>query len=447
MDTQWQKLSPAQKQEARFAEWMAPQGLPFASPEAERAYKERAQMFKDAVQLKKPQRVPIALLPGIVPFSYGGITVEEAMYDYDKLGHAMRKFNTDFETDIVITCLLTGAGKVFEILDYKLYRWPGHGVALDSQYQCVETEYMRADEYDLLINDPSGYWMRCYLPRVFGALGPWQMLSPLTDVIELPFTGGFMVPFGMPDVQQAFKKLLEAGQAALEWINAAVGIDVASMTTLGLPPLFSGYTKAPFDTLGDTLRGTRAIMLDKFRQPQKVLAAVERLAPLNVEAGVRIATANHGPFVFIPLHKGADGFMSNDDFKKFYWPSLKAVIVGLVREGLVPLLFVEGGYNERLSIVADPDIPACTTLWLFDRTDMKEVKKHFGGWAAFGGNLPVSLLQTGTPQDVRSNVKKLLDDVAGDGGFVLAPGAVVDHARPENLHAWIDAGREYGIYR
>ena len=156
MDTQWQKLSPAQKQEARFAEWMAPQGLPFASPEAEHAYQERAQMFKDVVQLRKPKRVPIALLPGIVPFAYGGITAEEAMYDYGKLGQAMRKFNADFETDIVITCLLTGAGKVFEILDYKLYQWPGHGVAAESQYQCLETEYMRADEYDLLINDPIG---------------------------------------------------------------------------------------------------------------------------------------------------------------------------------------------------------------------------------------------------------------------------------------------------
>jgi hypothetical protein len=40
-----------------------------------------------------------------------------------------------------------------------------------------------------------------------------------------------------------------------------------------------------------------------------------------------------------------------------------------------------------------------------------------------------------------------MDDVAQDGGFILSTGAVLDDAEPENLHALIDAGKEYGIYR
>ena len=38
---------------------------------------------------------------------------------------------------------------------------------------------MKADEYDLLIADPSNYWQRFYLPRVIGAMEPWTMLSTL----------------------------------------------------------------------------------------------------------------------------------------------------------------------------------------------------------------------------------------------------------------------------
>ncbi len=214
-----------------------------------------------------------------------------------------------------------------------------------------------------------------------------------------------------------------------------------------MPAFIGGACKAPFDTLGDTLRGTRAIMLDKFRQPKKVLAAMERLVPLAVASGVRAATANHVPVVFIPLHKGADGFMSDKDFKTFYWPTLKAVIVGLVNEGCVPFLFVEGGYNQRLDVIAqDPDIPAGSTLWIFDKTDMNEVKRRFGGWACFGGNVPASTLTTGTPEDVEAYVKKLLAEVACDGGFILSPGAVVDHCKPENMHAMIDTCRKFGVY-
>ena len=95
-------------------------------------------------------------------------------------------------------------------------------------------------------------------------------------------------------------------------------------------------------------------MLDMYRQPKKILAAMDRLVPIAIDQGVRGAHGANNPFVFIPLHKGADGFMSNDGFKKFYWPTLKAVLLGLIEAGTVPYLFVEGGYNQRLDIITDP---------------------------------------------------------------------------------------------
>lgn len=102
-------------------------------------------------------------------------------------------------------------------------------------------------------------------------------------------------------------------------------IDRARISTLGLTGLAGGFTKAPFDVLGDTLRGTRAIILDKFRQPKSVLATVERFVSIAIEAGVRSAKNSRSPVVFMLLHKGADAFMSSKDFLAFYWPTLKAV--------------------------------------------------------------------------------------------------------------------------
>ncbi len=446
MDTNWTQLSPAEKFEARFKKWLTPQGVEFADSEAQQAYATRVQMIKDVIQLKKPVRVPICPNVGFYPFAYAGVTAEEAMYDYEKLGAVLKKYHADFVPDSLAGAPIYGPGKVFEVLDYQLYRWPGHGVPATVPYQCVEAEYMHADEYDAFINDPSGFFMRLYLPRIFGALNAWQMLAPLTDILELPFLGGFMVPVGLPPVQESFQKLLEAGRLAFEWIQACVAIDGATISTLGIPPLIGGFTKAPFDTLGDTLRGTRAIMLDMFRRPDKLLAALDRLVPLAIEMGVRSSTANNNPVVFIPLHKGADGFMSNKDFKKFYWPTLKAVILGLVEEGIVPSLFVEGGYNQRLDIITDPDIPEGTTMWFFDQTDMQEVHKRFNGWACFGGNVPVSLLKAASVEDVEANVKHLIDTVGQDGGYILSTGAVLDDAKPENLHALIDTAKAYGKY-
>jgi uroporphyrinogen-III decarboxylase len=446
-DVQWNKLSPQEKYEARFKAWIEAEGVPFATPEAQKNYQQRTQMIKDVIELKKPLRVPVCPIIGFYPFAYAGVSAKDAMYDYEKLGYALKKFHVDFQPDSMASSPIYGPGRIFELMDYKLYRWPGHGVPETTPYQCIEAEYMRADEYDEFLRDPSAFFMRKYFPRIMGALSAWEMLPPFTDVLELPFMGGFLVPWGIPPVQETLKKLLEAGQLAMEWIQAALAIDGETLSTLGIPGLIGGFAKAPFDVLGDTLRGTRAIMLDMYRQPKKLLEALERITPMQIEMGVRSASGNKHLIVFIPLHKGADGFMSNKDFKTFYWPTLKALIIGLIEEGLVPYIFVEGGYNQRLDIFPDPDIPPGKTIWIFDQTDMKEVKKRFHGWACFGGNVPSSLLKAGTPQDVADYVKRLIDEVAQDGGYILANGAVLDDAQPENLHALIRTGKEYGVYK
>ncbi len=427
--------------------WKDAEGVEFASPAVRETYQRHVQMVLDAVQLRKPERVPVCPSAGFYQFAYAGVTAREGMYDYARLGYAVEKYHRDFLPDSLSGSPIYGSGKLFDILDYKLYNWPGHGVPATAPYQCVEAEYMLAGEYDQLIDDPSNYFARVYLPRVLGALAPWSNLAPWTDIQELPLTGGPMVSFGLPEVQESLRKLIAAGDAAMEWIQACTAIDNRIKASLGLPGLIGCFSKAPFDTLGDTLRGTRAIMLDRFRRPAKLLAALDRLLPLAIELGVRGATARRHPLCFIPLHKGADGFLSDADFKKFYWPTLKALILGLVKEGIVPYLFAEGGYNTRLDVIADPDIPAGTTVWLFDKTDLKEVKKRFTGWACFSGNVPVSLLKAATPQQVRDHVRRLIDEVAGDGGFILATGAVIDDAEAENLHALIDAGKEFGVYR
>jgi hypothetical protein len=439
------ELTAADKLQERFKKWKFPGGVEFARPDLQQAYQRRVQMFQDVISLKRPERIPVCPMAGFYPFAYAGVTAQEAMYDHGKLAYALNKYHTDFMPDAQTGAILSGPGKVFEILDYKLYRWPGHGVSSTAPYQCVEDEYMRADEYPLLINDPSDFFLRTYLPRVFGALEPWQMLGPLTDIVELPLVCPAMIPFGIPAVQEALTRLLEAGRAALEWAEACSRIDWSTAANLGIPGFVGGFTKAPFDTLGDTLRGTRSIMLDKFRQPKAVLAAMERLVPLAIDLGVRAANQLDIPLVVIPLHKGADSFMSPQDFRTFYWPTLKAVILGLVREGVVPFLFAEGSYDHRLDIVADRDIPAGTTMWIFDRTDLREVKRRFAGWACFGGNVPSSLLVAATPDDVRTHVRRLIDDVGRDGAYLLSTGAVIDDAKAENLHAMIDTGREYGL--
>ena len=219
--------------------------------------------------MKKPKRVPVAIATGFFPFLYAGYSCKDAMYDYEKLGKAMKKFHADFMPDTAASAGLYVPGRVLEILDYKLYHWPGHGVPENTSYQCAEAEFMKPDEYAAYMSDPSDYFIRYYLPRVMGALEPWKELPPFTDLLELPFIPWGMFPFGLPHIQETLKKLMKAGEISLEWAGKVAEIDNATITSLGLPKYQGGFSKAPFDVIGDTMRGTRAMMLDTFRKTQR----------------------------------------------------------------------------------------------------------------------------------------------------------------------------------
>ena len=78
-----------------------------------------------------------------------------------------------------------------------------------------------------------------------------------------------LVPFGLPDVQAGLQALLEAGREALQWAGVVGEVSGQAMAN-GYPSVMGGLAKAPFDTLGDTLRGTQGIMMDMFQRPDKL---------------------------------------------------------------------------------------------------------------------------------------------------------------------------------
>ncbi|MBW1775483.1 MAG: uroporphyrinogen decarboxylase [Deltaproteobacteria bacterium] len=312
----------AEKQEVRFENWIAGEGIPFVNPEAEKAYKERVTLMKDAIQLKKvPQRIPICPSAGFFPVQYAGITMYDAMYDYDALTAAWEKYCRAYNAPTSIV-----SGKMLDILDFKLYQWPGHGVAKEHEYQYVEKDWMKAEEYQDLIDDPTGFFMNIYFPRIFGSLKALEKMPLFPPVHEIPCIPPAMIPFGTEDVQAAFKSLMEAGEETIKWITALRSLN-GKMMGEGYPSFSGGFTKAPFDVIGDSLRGTRGVLMDMYRYPDELLEACERITPFMVKVGVNSCKATGHIMPFIPLHKGADGFMSDDQFHKFYWPTLRKVII------------------------------------------------------------------------------------------------------------------------
>ncbi len=450
MEKNWEQMTAAEKQEAQFQKLLSPKDsegndVQFKSSEAEAEYKANISRIKDAIQMKKtPDRVPVTIYPSMFPYYYAQVTLQDAMYDYDKCVSAFKKFIQDFKPDMHIGASVLGPGRFFELLDYKLYAWPGHGVGPNHSYQYVEKEYMKENEYDILLTDPSFYFRNFYLPRVFGALEGFTMLPPFTSILEMYGVAFNFIPFALPPVQETYKTLFEAGAEAMKWAGYMGECD-AELRSLGYPNILAGFSKAPFDVIGDTLRGTRGVMVDMYRQPDKLLKALEQQVPIMTALGVNTMQQTGNPLIFLPLHKGADGFLSDEQFKKFYWPQLKQVVEGLIEGGCIPWLALEGRWDTRLEVMQD--VPEGKTMFMIDQSDMEKAKKTVGRKACLTGNVPSSLLYLGTVDEVKDYCKKLIDTAGKDGGFFLANGAFLDEAKSENVKAMIEFTKEYGVYK
>ncbi len=166
----WQQLDWRDRRERRFQRWLSARGVEFVDDSARESYMARVQGMIDAIQLKKPQRVPVSANVHFYSAKYAGFSKKEAMYDYQKMAESLRRYHEDFQPDFQAKPV--SPAKVFELLDLKFIEWPGQNLPDEMPWQYLEGEYMKPDEYDALLADPEGYFRRSLLPRFGTAFAP-----------------------------------------------------------------------------------------------------------------------------------------------------------------------------------------------------------------------------------------------------------------------------------
>ena len=406
-------------------------------------YQERNKRIGDTVALKVPDRVPVDIAFGYFPAKYLGIPTAAAYYDYDVWLDATMKVAADFDPDGIWYINGFSTGKAMEYIDPKSVRWPGHGVK--HGHQAIEGEWMKADEWDAYFEDPGDYILRVYLPRVAGVMAPFKNLPKLSS-LGFGYRGAVVLGEALaanPEIMAAFQQLQKAGEESLKWRGKIAEFN-KHIERLGYPGNQAAGAGAPFDQISDNIRGMAGTMLDMYRQPDKLFKYMDQTQERTLARIAAMPQRTDNPRAFIALHRGSDGFMSLKQFEKFYWPYLKKVLMALIDRGIVPSIFFEGKWTDRLEYLAE--LPKGKVLGFFDLTDMFKAKEVLKNTMCLRGNVPGSILGMGSVQDVKDYCKRLIDVVGKDGGLIVCPGVVPDEAKPENLHAMIDFTKEYGVY-
>lgn len=444
MSAKWSELTREQKREERMKDWLAGTGIRFRDAKAEKMYKERAVRQQKVTMCAIPDRVPVHIPSGNFPAYYSGYNMMRVMNDYEAMERSWLRFMEDFydDMDSFMGPGFVHSAPAMEIVDYKSYKWPGHGLGEDvNSFQFVEDPIMSADEYDALIEDPSDFSFRRLVPRTVGTLKPLESFPALNTLLFLSLM--VVYPFADPSLRAAFQSLIKAGEEMEKWQKHVMKVNQAALEA-GFPAVHGGLAIAPFDIIADFLRGTRGAVLDMYRCPEKMLQAIDMLTGLTIKRILSGVNAAHGFSVSFPLHKGDDTFMSRKQYETFYWPSLKKVIDACIDEGISVHLFAEGRYNDRLEYIGD--FPKGWVTWQFDQTDMANAKKMVGKTCCIVGNVPASIVITGSAKEVKECCRKLIETCAPGGGYILSGGAMATEAAAENLRAFMEAAEEYGTY-
>jgi hypothetical protein len=406
-------------------------------------FAQKRKRLDDAIALKKPDQVPIFLPQHYLPARTEGITLKEAHYDAELWARANKNFVLKYDPDMYffIEAPINGAGQVHDILGTVAVRWPGGTLPDDVPFQYVEGEYMLQSEYDHFLADPSDYLVRVFTPRVFKNLDGLSKLPPLINLALGSYgTTVYAMAMSTPEVVESLKRLMEMSSHAMNFAMKS-GQLYAELAGEGQICAANAPALHPYDIISDMLRGMRGTMLDMYQVPEKLLSAMERLYPLSLGGAIGVAQVTGNKQIFIPLHRGADGFMSPKQFEKFYWPLLKQLINDLINAGLTPMPFFEGKYEQRVDYLQE--LPAGKCIGMFDRSDMQLLHDKLKNNLCVAGGMPASLLQTGTVESIRKQTKEVID-IFEKTGLIMSASTVMDEAKPELVQAWIDAVKEFG---
>ena len=419
-------------------------------------YKERFQRVLTTISLKEPDRVPIAPLTTFYATNQQGLSKKDAMYEPEKFAKATIDTCIPYNWDMVPPLAVVFSGVMFDILGLRFFKWPGAGqeeqrLKDNAPFQYVEGEYMKAEEYKAFFADPTGFLLRKVIPRHYSNLNGFSefpnfmsLANGFISWMQLPFF------FGLPSSKKLLETIQEATNAFFNWVQVLIKYS-KDTKKLGFPVQFMNVTQAPYDVISEFLRGMRGIMLDMYRQPEELRVLLEMMVKpsITITADLsRIFKENN--IVFIPLHRGAEGFMSFEQFETFYWPTLTKIMEGLIKNDLIPMPFFEGKYTDRFPYLAEfAKKHRGKLIYWFDQSDLAKGKEEFGDYACIKGNVPASLLITGTPQQVKEYVKRSIEDCMEGGGYIVDGGVagIPDEAKAENVKAMTEAVFKFGLYR
>ncbi len=270
--------------------------------------------------------------------------------------------------------------------------------------------------YDALFT----YYDGLYIPQAFGC--PLVFLSSGPDVSPLDINSEEDVKaLPMPNIRRDGRLPL-----ILDFAERLVRFPKREVPVLAL---FEG----PFTTSARIL-GTEKMMRGLMKNRPMVERMLEKVGQLLSDFGRALFEIGiDGLIIADPV--GSSTMISSKFYREFVLPPLQQLIVDF--KGPV-ILHVCGDTQPILTLMVET---GAKILSLDQCMDLSLARQTVAGRCGIGGNVDPIILLSGTPEDVRRETLRCLEQ-GGKKGYVLMAGCAVPAETPfENLKAMIEAAR------
>ncbi|NPV30387.1 MAG: uroporphyrinogen-III decarboxylase [Firmicutes bacterium] len=364
---------------------------------ARELYEERLNRIKTAVALGKPDRVPVVPLGNAVFAKYMNVKLSrfctEPMLANETILRAVAQLGDvdgiqQTTYNVYSLCLLW-------LSDVKI---PGRDLPDDDLWQVNEQELMKEEDYDVIINKGYGYFLNDYFTNRLG------------------------------NVQEKVRPFLES-----------IPQTIRATEEQGLVPLSPGVLTIPYENFCGG-RSLSVFLRDLYRLPDKVRAAMD-VAMAEIINDAKALCQNLKPIaVWVGGWRSASEFLSPRLWQKFVFPYYKQLVEAVTDEGVIAILHFDSNWTRDLEYLRAFPKGKCV-LALDGATDIFKAKEILGDHMCIMGDVPASMFALGTPDDVYSYCRKLIDNI-GPAGFILSSGCdIPTTAKLENVKAMIESAK------
>lgn len=369
-----------------------------------------------AIHLEKPDRVPVDILAGAAFAPVTGWTVGDW---YFKMTADQKWTSIDKVWDYTGGWDMDMAGVVSEpnpvgsrlssivSMGVKM-KFPGRELPDNYTAQAVEEEVMTLKDYDTIAEIG---WQK-FMDEDF--------MSRITD-------------FKPEDIAKAREGLAVGFFNSLDkWKKRGV---VTCYPTYGFPlhPFFRF-------SMG---RSMVKFMEDLYYHPKQVEKALKTVTREYIEQIISGCKALDFKLSFVAEERAEAHFFPLPIFERFWWPYTQEIVDALWSEGIVTWFHLDLSWDKNIPYFKK--LPRGSAVLALDSiTNIFAAKEVLRGHLCLAGDLHPALMSLGKTEDVEAYCKKLIDEVGGDGGYIMGTGCEMPTAvKLDNWRAMIQTARNY----